>query len=156
MKTSRPLIQLAIAMALAAAICGCGAGSDPVAPGAVTDNAPPQAPTGLTPGLSDISNPVLEWSANSEPDLAGYQIYQYSPDPSRDNAYELVATVGASATEWQLPDVTETEITWFRLRAIDGAGNRSAVSTAAQITLVAASSGSDAPGEDIPPVVRRH
>lgn len=156
MKTSRPLIQLAIAVALAAAICGCGAGSDPTAPAAVTDNAPPQAPTGLAPGLSDISTPVLEWSANSEPDLAGYQIYQYSPDPSRDNAYTLVGTVGSTVTEWQLPDVTETELAWFRLRAIDAAGNRSAVSTAAQVTLLAASSGSDAPGEDINPVIRRH
>ncbi|MEO5618568.1 MAG: hypothetical protein ABIS67_12410 [Candidatus Eisenbacteria bacterium] len=132
--------------ALAVVLGGCGTGSDPVSPNAVLDSAPPQAPTGLAQDLNSSNIRVLEWSANSEPDLAGYQIYQYSPDPTRDNAYVLVATLSAGTTEWPLPVVDVAEITWIRLRALDQSGNRSAQSIAAQVMLLP-----DGPGHDATP-----
>ena len=98
--------------ALAVVLGGCGAGSNPSAPASILDSAPPQAPTGLAQDLNISNVRVLEWTANSEPDLAGYQIYQYSPDPSRDNAYVLVATVSAGTTEWTLPVTDAPESAW--------------------------------------------
>lgn len=149
MKKLSSLISVA---ALAAVLAGCGTGSDPVAPNAILDSAPPQAPSGLTQELNTSLVRVLEWTANSEPDLAGYQIYQYSPDPSRDNAYVLVATVSATTTEWALPIVDDSEITWMRLRALDQSGNRSAESVAAQVILLPESPGQDTPLDDPNPV----
>jgi len=141
-----------MAAALAVTIAGCGTGTDPVSPNSVTDTAPPQAPTGLGQALNDSNVPVLEWAANSEPDLAGYQVYQYSPDPGRDNAYVLVATLSASTTEWTLPSTDEVQNSWIRLRAVDQTGNRSAESVAAQVILVPPSSTGDPAPDDPNPV----
>ena len=138
--------------ALAVVLGGCGTGSDPVAPAPVLDSAPPQAPTGLAQDLNVSNVRVLEWSANSEPDLAGYQIYQYSPDPSRDNAFVLVATVAAGTNEWPLPVVDDVQITWIRMRALDQSGNRSAESAAAQVMLLPSSPGSETPVDDRNPI----
>jgi hypothetical protein len=149
---SRPLTILMALMALTAMLSGCGAGSDPVTPTAVLDDAPPQAPTGLSGGQGTDGAPTLEWNANAEPDLSAYQIYQYSPDPSRDNAYELVATVGAGSTEWTVPPASESGLVWFRMRAVDATGNRSAVSAAAPVMVFVGSSGPESPGEDVNPL----
>ena len=139
--------------ALAVVLGGCGAGSNPSAPASILDSAPPQAPTGLAQDLNISNVRVLEWTANSEPDLAGYQIYQYSPDPSRDNAYVLVATVSAGTTEWTLPVTDAPEITWIRMRALDQSGNRSAESAAANVMFLPDSPGQDT-GPDNPNPVR--
>ncbi len=139
------------ALVLAVVLGGCGTGSDPVAPSSVIDNAPPQAPSGLATALNASNVRVLEWAPNPEADLAGYQVYQYSPDPGRDNAYVLVATVSAGTTEWALPVTESMQVTWVRLRALDASGNRSAESAAAQVTLLPGSPGSDPPQDEVNP-----
>ena len=103
----KSLVSMA-AVVLAMALMGCGNGTAPLEPLAVLDSAPPQAPLGLRQSLDSVSDPVLQWDANAEADLGGYQIYMYSPDPSRDNAYVLAATVNASTTSWKFPVVDES------------------------------------------------
>jgi pectinesterase len=144
----KSLMSIAAAV-IAFAIAGCGTGPDPVAPNAVLDSAPPQAPLGLRQSVDAAQHAVLEWNPNSESDLGGYQIYQYSPDPSRDNAYVLVATVSASTTTWAFPAVDEPLTTWMRMRALDAAGNRSAESASCEVHLNPPPAGSDGP-EDHP------
>ncbi len=56
----------------------------------VGDTTPPAAPTGLTAGVSGFAVNV-NWSANTEPDLAGYRLY-------RDNLNIALRTRGAWAT----------------------------------------------------------
>ena len=134
--------------AVAITLAGCGSGNTPVTPSAVIDSAPPQSPVGLRQNLNAASVRVLTWNPNSEPDLGGYQIYQYSPDPSRDNAYVLVATLNAAAQEWPLPTDVGTVYTWVRMRAVDQFGNRSAESAACRVAFQPTSPGSEPPDEE--------
>jgi hypothetical protein len=132
------------AAVLALASYGCGAANNPTAPAASLDSSPPQAPVGLVQ-----SSDVLQWTPNSEADLNGYQIYLYSPDPTRDNAYVLTATVPAGQTSWTLPPVDETTTSWVKLCALDQSGNRSAESSALQVTMLPVPAGVE-PGADDP------
>lgn len=141
-------------LAIVLILAGCSTGLDPVAPRSTLDSSPPQAPLGLTTATNSAGNRILSWTPNSESDLGSYQIYQYSPDPSRDNAYVLAATVGSSAAEWNLPGATEPEVTWLRVRAVDRSGNRSAESAPLQVTLLPPGAGYEIPAEDANP--RRH
>ena len=147
----KSLVSMAAAL-LAMALMGCGNGTAPLEPLAVLDSAPPQAPLGLRQSLDSVSDPVLQWDANAEADLGGYQIYMYSPDPSRDNAYVLAATVDASTTSWKLPVVDQSVETWVRMRALDGTGNRSAESASIHVVLNPRPGGIDAPSDDPHPV----
>jgi hypothetical protein len=132
------------AAVLALTSYGCGAGNNPAAPSTTLDSAPPQAPVGLVQ-----TNSTIQWTANSESDLDGYQIYQYSPDPDRDNAYVLEATLPASQTTWALPNADSPTTSWIKLRALDRTGNRSAESTALQVSLVPVPAGTE-PADDLP------
>ena len=130
------------AAVLALTSYGCGAGNNPAAPSASLDSAPPQAPVGLVQTLDTV-----QWTPNSESDLNGYQVYLYSPDPTRDNAYVLAAVVPASETSWTLPPVDETTTSWVKLCALDTSGNRSAESTALQVTMQPVPAGVEPPSE---------
>jgi hypothetical protein len=137
------------AAVLALASYGCGAAHNPAAPSTSLDSAPPQAPVGLAQTQSTV-----EWSANSESDLGSYQVYLYSPDPTRDNAYVLAATLPAGETSWTLPPADETTTSWVKLCAIDRTGNRSAESSALQVTLQPVPAGIE-PSADDPGAKRR-
>ena len=139
--------RLLVGIALATALAGCGAGLDPGIPSATIDSAPPQAPVGLSSGLNASYQPVLRWSPNSESDLGSYQVYQYSPDPTRDNAYVLVGTVSANTTEWAFSVPAEPVTHWMKVRAVDQDGNRSAESAAHEIALMPRSGG-ESPTDD--------
>jgi len=139
------------AAVLALASYGCGVGNNVAAPTTQIDSAPPQAPVGLAEAVDASNQHVVQWTANSESDLGGYQVYQYSPDPGRDNAYELVATLSAAQTTWTLPTSSSATTSWIKLRALDQSGNRSAESSALQVTLFPAPTGIDPPSGDPQP-----
>ena len=151
MKKSRIVMAAAV---LALTSYGCGAGNNPAAPAASLDSSPPQAPVGLTQTVDASHQSIVQWTPNSEADLDGYQVYLYSPDPTRDNAYVLAATLTASETSWDLPTVDETTTSWVKLCALDKTGNRSAESAALQVTLQPVPAGIE-PGDDNPGA-RRH
>lgn len=80
------------------------------------DTTPPDAPTGLqaTPGAHGRVS--LSWTANSDPDLAGYNIYI---DGS------LKGTAGASATSYTVTDLVYGQNYDFFITALDFSGNES-------------------------------
>lgn len=116
-------LKLVAAGALVVMLAGCGSDGGPTALTTPLDTTAPQAPTGVQ--LASVgSDVVLRWAPNSEPDLARYEVYMYSPGTPGDNTDVSVALV-VNRSEWRLPMIGEA---WYRVRAVDTAGNRSAPS----------------------------
>lgn len=137
MKSLRVLAPLALGTVLVLA-AGCGRSTQPTS--AVTptpDGAPPSAPT----GLGYVSDPatgsdMLTWTANSEPSVSGYQVYIYSPSPTRDNSYIMMGETPASETSYALPPVSADMVQYLRVRAVDNTGSSSAMSSTLQADRV--------------------
>lgn len=95
------------------------------------DTQPPAPPTGLTvtdPGTGDRL--LLQWNANTEPDLLGYRIYRavsagvYAPP---DDAYQRLGSAMVDTTQ---PSFTDTSVSrdvyyFYRITAVDQSGNES-------------------------------
>lgn len=95
------------------------------------DTEPPAPPTGLTvtdPGTGDRL--LLQWNANTEPDLLGYRIYRavssgvYAPP---DGAYQRLGSAMVDTTQ---PSFTDTTVSrdvyyFYRITAVDQSGNES-------------------------------
>ena len=75
-----------VSLAAAALLSGCGKSTSPT--GVTSNNldtTPPPTPDGMTVVVdSNSGRQQLVWSPSSAADLARYQVYIYSPDPSRD------------------------------------------------------------------------
>ncbi|MFC1620260.1 immunoglobulin domain-containing protein [Candidatus Neomarinimicrobiota bacterium] len=88
----------------------------------VPDLTAPASPVDLiaTPGDGEIT---LTWSANSEPDLAQYRIYRDMASP----ASTLIDSVMGAPPGISYIDtnVSYPQVTYYRLTAMDGAGNES-------------------------------
>ena len=101
----------------------------------ILDTAPPSAPAGVQASLqsSDPSLDVhVQWSNNSEADLAGYHLYRaYSQSGpfTRVNGSLLVTNQYNDAG---LPD---SAAVWYQVSAVDAASNESARSTAFRVWL---------------------
>lgn len=112
---------------------------------AVTDVTPPAAPTGLaaTPGDGAIT---LTWTANTEPDLAQYNVYLVTGQtPS------LLASVPGGTETYTVTGLSNSQSYSFFLRAEDAAGNESADSEQVSAMPVGASIDIPiAPGTNLP------
>jgi hypothetical protein len=92
------------------------------------DHAAPITPGGM--GLADqtVNKFMVTWAPNVDPDLAGYRVYLYDPNPSRANAYVCVTGPNlcraTSLTYQGVPGTTYC----FRVTAVDTSGNESAMS----------------------------
>jgi hypothetical protein len=86
----------------------------------------PAAPRGVTLEATSLSpDTTLHWQANTEPDLAGYEIvYRDTTAPQ----WEHVIHVG-NVTHYKIEGLTEDNFL-FGVRAVDTHGNRSVVSFA--------------------------
>jgi hypothetical protein len=100
----------------------------------VFDTAPPAAPTGLMASLQG-TGVNLNWTANGEPDLAGYTVYRATSagGPWTPVNSSLVPT--NSYTDDPLPSGATT--LWYRVSASDGSGNEGARSAAVSVDLSA-------------------
>ncbi len=138
MKVSRYLVAGAAVLAMVATLAGCGSTTRSVAPSPPLDTTPPSIPDGLTQVFDPYTSIVtLSWSPSPSPDVAHFDVYLYSPDPSRDEAYVKVGQTSASDPSWSLP-TSSTETTYhLRVRAVDGAGNASAFSPVYSATVPA-------------------
>jgi hypothetical protein len=135
--------------ALLLALSGCNS-SQAVSPTTLLDTAPPAAPSGLGVALDGSGKRVLEWSANSEADLATYQVYQSTSGAG--NGYALVGTLPAGTTDWSLPAVSAVVPAWFKVSAVDLTGNASAQSSALGVTLLPPVNGETPPVDEANPI----
>jgi hypothetical protein len=99
----------------------------------VVDTAPPSAPTGVT--AAQQSGAVrVNWSPNSEADLAGYDVYRAL---SAGGPFTAINGSTVTATEY-LDDTVPSgaETVWYQVTARDNSGNESARSSATSLSLV--------------------
>jgi len=99
------------------------------------DNLPPAKPLGLTAQLSGSNDVSLTWTANVEPDLAGYLLYRDGQlvnqiDPS-DNSVSPYLLSSTSYLDKARPDGTFV----YTLVAVDGASNQSMPSNPASVLV---------------------
>ncbi|SDU88480.1 Pectin methylesterase [Microlunatus sagamiharensis] len=101
------------------------------------DSLPPAAPVGVKAGAGD-SRVVLTWTANGEPDLAGYRVYAAGATTHLNDAL----LKGATFTQTGLVNGTAYA---YEVTAVDAQGNESARSAVA--------TGTPAAGDTTPPAV---
>jgi hypothetical protein len=92
----------------------------------------------------------LTWNASTAADVAKYQIFQYSPDPTRDNSYVLVWENSSSSTAYTLDPTASVTTAFFKVLSVDGAGNKSSFSSALSVEL-SPPSRSDSGNDNTPP-----
>ena len=91
------------------------------------DVTPPASPRGVFPVNGD-GQVTLFWLANTEPDVAGYRIYE-SPCATGPNCpYDRIGTT--SGTQFLVTGLTNGIIRYFAVSAVDHAGNESPLSDA--------------------------
>ncbi len=111
-----------LVIAFGGLIAGCG--EDQVT---ATDTTAPAAPIGLR-AMAGNTTVYLEWDANSETDLAGYNVYS-AVDGA---ALELVAVVPATSTGYNEVRERGHEYT-YEITAFDQSTNESSASNQASI-----------------------
>jgi hypothetical protein len=124
------------------AITGC-ATDNPVSSVGGIDATAPGAPTSLAAEQRG-SNLVLSWDASVDPDVAGYDVYRFAPDPARENSYVKVNSALVTDTEYTVPEAPSST-SWYRVKAVDASANASAASGA---LAAAAPGGSSNVGND--------
>jgi hypothetical protein len=136
-KSIRP-VSLALVMgAMLFALAGCGKSSDVTAPsGQTLDTTPPAAPTNVA-GSYDLAaqRDYVNWTGSTSADVASYEVWQYDSDPAAGATGVLVGTTNAGTDVLVLPITSDARPAWFRVRAVDEAGNLSAYSSSAQHDL---------------------
>ncbi|NGM63449.1 T9SS type B sorting domain-containing protein [Sphingobacterium sp. SGG-5] len=90
----------------------------------VIDGVVPAAPAGVTATFGNGQN-VLNWTVNTEGDLRSYKVY----GGTSANPATVLATVTAPATTYAHTGLTNGTRYYYRITAVDQAGNESAAST---------------------------
>lgn len=146
MKSSRLPFSMLVAVSLALVLSGCGQDTTPT--GVTTlDQTAPAAPTGLIK-VTSLTCPagMLTWQPSTSANVVGYEVHQYLPDPTREDAYVLVGQTDAITTEFSLPFSYEVQTFYYRVKAVSNAGLKSGWSATAAIPIGPTNSGSDEPG----------
>ena len=133
MKVNRLGLLSLVAIAL---LSGCGKSTSLT--DVPQDNSTPSLDTTAPPSVEGLGVSVNEatggkalvWSQSSAPDVARYQVFKFSPDPTRMDSYVLVDEAQAPATRSLLMEVGASTTEYYRVRAIDQAGNSSPLTTA--------------------------
>ena len=123
------LVAIGFALSLLPLLNGCSEDSTTAPQAIVQDTAPPAPPVGIEIQRRD-AGVKLTWVPNLESDLAGYNVWVYEPSPGAVQAYAKInaglVTVNLFGTI-NLPNVGPEY--YFRLTAVDEAGNESAFSS---------------------------
>lgn len=86
----------------------------------VFDTTPPDAPTGLT-AIGANSSVTLDWDDNSEPDLAGYNVYRATTPGD----YAQVNTSLVTTSDYYDTGLTNGIEYYYAIRAVDTSSNES-------------------------------
>lgn len=97
------------------------------------DTAPPATPGGLSGTVEPVRDVRLRWTANSEPDLAGYHVYR-----ALTAGGAQVRLTGSPVTSNQYLDNTtpDSVSVWYAVSAVDATGNESARTSAQRVFLM--------------------
>ena len=76
----------------------------------------------LTLNATSTSSATLTWNPNTDPDLASYRVYQSTTAGIYGTA---IATVPAAGSTYTVPGLTMGATYYFRITAVDSAGNES-------------------------------
>jgi len=125
----RRVLSVAVLAVSVVAISGC-ATDNPVSSLSGLDATAPGAPTSIM-ALDRDGALVLAWNASADADVAGYNVYRYSPDPARENSYVKVNGTLVTGTEYVVTDAS-SDAAWYRIKAVDTSANASAASGAVQ------------------------
>ena len=122
--------KLLSVVALAAVLAtGCTSENNPVSPtGSIEDTTPPAVPQNVA-SVESRGLWIMSWDANAEADLAGYNVFRYDPDPSRESSYVKVNANVITSTSFTLP--TNPGDLQYKVRAVDQTGNQSGLSASA-------------------------
>jgi predicted phage tail protein len=111
-------IAVAALIVLGASLAGCM--GDSVSP---VDNTPPAAPQGLTIVRGPVTS-TLEWQANTEADLAGYQVYRASVNVGETSGTTQLTSSAITTPEYVIDMLPGN---WqYTVRAVDTDGHLSA------------------------------
>jgi hypothetical protein len=110
-----------------------GSPASVVLTGVALDRTPPAAPSGLTV-TSGPNQATLTWAASREPDLSHYIVYRSASPSGLENP---VARVDKPDTTYKDTGLSAGTY-YYRVRAVDATGNRSAASNQASVTLAPA------------------
>lgn len=94
------------------------------------DTTPPAAPSGLNASAGD-SSVVLSWTANSESDLAGYNIYRST---SSTTGFSKINSLLVTAKTYSDSGLTNGATYYYKITAIDTSSNESDFSSIANAT----------------------
>jgi len=88
------------------------------------DATPPAVPSGLA-GTPEDGGASLTWSANSEADLAGYDLYRSDTSPQNGGVLTKINSMPISGTSYTDVGLTIGTHYYYKLKAIDTEGNAS-------------------------------
>ncbi|MBI3448833.1 MAG: hypothetical protein HY049_07970 [Acidobacteria bacterium] len=97
------------------------------------DMTQPSAPTGLT-GQPEDGGANLSWSANSEQDIAGYDLYISATSTDSGGAFQKINSIPISALSYEKTGLAPGGTYYFKLKAMDTAGNPSSYSGEVWVT----------------------
>ncbi len=86
------------------------------------DTTPPATPTGLTGSNSTRGVASLDWSDNSESDLAGYNVYRAT---SRNGTYSQINGGLVTSSDYVDSNVSRRVRYYYKVTAVDTSGNES-------------------------------
>ena len=95
------------------------------------DTAPPASPAGLS-GSPDNGGVRVTWAANSEPDLAGYNVYRALAAGA---VYTRLNGSLVATNQYLDTSPPDTLALWYEVSAVDATGNESARSAAFRVSL---------------------
>ncbi len=130
------------------------------------ENAPPGPPQNLVitnPGANG-SHPILQWNANTEPDLDHYLVWRGTTPNWKTTpvTWETSPTASVTSTTWTdmatIINLSTLNATYYRLTAVDNAGNQSNYSSSVSTTSTSFKEGgeNEEPTNSLPKTIALH
>ncbi|ATB42065.1 Endo-1,4-beta-xylanase A precursor [Cystobacter fuscus] len=94
----------------------------------VVDTIPPALPVGLLAAAANPTQINLSWNANTEPDLAGYNVYRSTTSGFTPSAANRVAS-GLTTASYSDAGLKASTVYYYKVTAVDTSGNESPASS---------------------------